>query len=687
MKTRTSFFFNYLFTPLTIFLYFAFIYFYRSTNVNLFFLPGLLLFFFLPGFNLLPLLRINSTHPLIKIAFSVILSMASVIFSFAVVRGYTGFFEAKMVALVIILNALAWIVNLIWVKRCKTKTLNQDKSLAFWLIGLTPFILFAVRSLINPYLVDQDGEKYIYIMEKIQEYRVDGSFLSNGRYLFSYLIMSCEYLTKIGFVNLFKFVFPAMIWLSLPAIGILIKPERLPSRNIILLLIASPAFMGQIDRFKPESASIAIVIPAIIFFVLSLREKNILYYIIGFIFSFIASKLHETGNIFLFSYLFSSLMLAFLNRERLKKYMTRRNIMITLIVIFPYIMLLELNKSVGNFLSSISLLGLSDTKVGFNFWFLDNFRSLNADLSWPGFSFVYYYAFNGALIVILAIIAIFRLLKAKLRSNYEQMVLPTISFLIFLSFAEILPRLNIFVMPDRSMIHLFLFSGLILVVAFSISKPNQYFLEKYIVLLLIVNLIGSASLSLFLASNAGSLVSRAEDKLIDQIRRTEKNSLILSTQSFNQTLVETYGKREFVAITLPDSAAKDSNLVKDYILSEIEKGEITHDTRKYPVTVEKRANYTSRSNFLVFNDGIYVVKASEDSDIDPERVTTEKTTISDDTPVYLFYSFIKSKGFLSKVNRKYLSDGFDIKGEPLLIELSKTSSSYSDPSGVIIKLR
>jgi hypothetical protein len=301
---------------------------------------------------------------------------------------------------------------------------------------------------------------------------------------------------------------------------------------------------------------------------------------------------HETGTISVGIYLITLVWIIAKNYAKFKPSITRKNIIIFLIIIFPYLVLLKPQLFVSGFVFHIYSLFEDSLGGGFRLWFLNNYTSGKVNSSWPGFSFVIYYALNGVLIIFSAVYLLF--LNRKSFSFYY--LFPSmIAIIVYFTIAEVLPRAGIFLLPDRAIVQLFYYSVFIILLIVFMKKDISIKtnISKALICLLAVNLFGSLLSSFYLTMYSGSLASRNEKASITAIRNIENNAVILSSQPLNETLVEIYGNRNFITVNLP-SEFRETNatidIISQYINEKIDKKLIQYSNWSYPSTSEFEYN-------------------------------------------------------------------------------------------------
>lgn len=689
MKMKKEYFFNLTIASLLVYII-SWISF-KEFKAQLFYFPfalsGLLLFFYLPGRNLNR--SLNITLPpdrFIRLAVSITSSIATIGMGTILLKGIIGFSEIKNILFILILNVILFLSSIKFYK--SKEKIEEFKPIS--LILLLPLIFFIIRSALNPYLVDQDGAKYIYIMEKITEFKSDGSFLASSRYLFSYLLVSLHYITDISFLNILKFVLPSFLWMSFASLGILsLGLKNKFSYVLPLLILSSPAFIGHIDRFKPEDFVYMLGLPAIIFFVQSITKKSYAAYALGLIYALVVSRIHETGLIFLLIYFFSSFVLLFANQEKLKPFITKKNFLLLIIVITPYLILFKVNLMISFFISGVASLGTFNG-LHLRLWFLNNLTASGANLSWPSWTFIIYYAFNGALIIFFSLITLLR------KGHKIGPITPgIIGIIIFFVIAEILPRMGIYLLPDRAIVQLFFYSVIVLVYfAPYIHTIIDNGWRKIIISTLYLNIISSVFVSTLLVVNSGSLVSRSEGGVIKKLNNDiQENAVVLSTQSLNEALVEVYGGKQFINFKLPKDL-NDNNLtvnsLRDYLNNAISNGEIVKSDKVSPTIIDTVSTEKVHETLQAYDSGIFVLQTSISRTKEKKKDESNNNKIETDQPVYLLYSFAKIDGLLNKFGRNYIKNSLDAEDSNMFkrfLTEQDASVVYKDESSILIRVR
>jgi len=649
---------------------------------------GLLLIAFIPGLYYLKLVgldkKINNIS-LIGFSFAVsaaVMSLASIFLALQ-----KPFSMQSQVAVVLIVNILGYLLFLYFRREDKTlfpkKWSSAEKTMAA--IGLIPFLLFIIRSILNPYIQDLDGSLYVDILNLINKFGADYSFLNGGRTAFAHYIVPFNALAHYPYLTLIKFVLPGIIWLEFTAIYAFLNDK---SHKLLywlpLVFLASPALIGQIDRFKPESIIYPIVGIVAFIFYKTIADHDWAIYILGLVIALFAAKTHETGILILLCYLGSMALVVATNYKKYIPKFTLNKLIIGLIILIPYVILLKPQSLVTVLVHAMTLFAPAEGyKFGFRLWFLDNYTALGMQLGWPSWKFILFYLFNGIFPTLIFFYLAGRVLKRKL---WQPFLFLLSGGAIFLTITEILTRFNIFFLPDRAWAELSLYGAIFLVAYFGITnwKPSSSIFSRTIITLLALNVICSLALATYLGYSSSSLIQPSEFEAINKIAQTEENAVIFTTQPLNERPIKTYGHRAFSTASIDTTEAKNLDEFKQLILNKIDLGEITLFPKDLQGT---RASITTVVDKLYIGDA-FIVPTEMNMTGSLKGPLAQELKIAPDRPVYFFYSFAKTSSLMNAVGRQYISSDTDAKNKEQLKELKENNSLYySDDATILIKLR
>lgn len=550
------------------------------------------------------------------------------------------------------------------------------------LFGLLPIIFFIIRGLANPYLADMDGHSYVRLLEQVVAVQRDSSFLFPRRAAFSHLVVNLYYLTGFSFEALFKWVLPASLWLAIGSVVSFVVSRTKRFLPASLLILLSPAFLNAADRYKPETSTWVVALPVMLCAFISVEKRDWRAYLVGLVLSGMTLRLHDTGTVLLLAYVLFGLVLIAIDWQHVRPHITGRSLGLALVVMLPYLIIFNVT-GIVQFLRGTFSLFTSDIAWHPTWWFLNSYHSGGAQLGWPGWKFLLYYAYNGGPVVLLALGIMIVGLVRKGRLYFTLLTAPAILFTIYLALAEVLPRFGVFILPDRSMIHAFFFGALLVTLALPVLQVPDTKLRWVpvvnwaITVYLTISVVGTT----YLARYEGGLVSYSEKGAIHAIQALPADAIIISPQVYNDELVETYGQKLFVTVTAPlaDSAAivpVFRQLSEALTVTPIRLTEVVNRETVEEVTV------TNENGWQLSTTKHVVATTSEEHPVDAD-VSIRLA----DRPLYLLYSFAKTDGWLSKVSRSYWQVGTDAADRNIFAAATGPEVVYRDASTVLIKIR
>jgi hypothetical protein len=353
--------------------------------------------------------------------------------------------------------------------------------------------------------------------------------------------------------------------------------------------------------------------------------------------------------------------------------------------VLPYIFLLHLDKIPNALLQSMGFF-LADTHLGFRWWFLDHYVSAGAQLGWPGLSFLIYYAFSAAWLVFLTLIGGVVLLK-KQSIRFSIIAIPAIGLLAYFLIAEILPRFGVYFLPDRAMNEAYFFAVVTLIVLlteYGLPKVSSLWAKTGLGLMALAAVTGGIGVPMLLAFREGGLVSRREADLISFINtKLPSEAVVISSQRYNNTMIMMYAERHpFLAISLPQGPLPEMGTLTKYIAAQTKKdtnivSTVDHKTIKTLIEVRQVVNELGQQ--------LSVSQKTVSEQVIEEPGTTLPSVPS--TPLYFVYSFAKTDGLLSKMQRIYWVDGIDVSHAEAFRSLIGAEVVYKDDAGIILKVR
>jgi len=679
--------------PILIVFYLLFLFLRVKILILLFGLP---LFLFFPGYFINKILQLDKYFGQISFfGFSITTSVAFISFIQVLFRNLVPLSRPYQIELVLACNLFLWATFIYYKKtslssRASLRNKFPTPSLADFAIAFIPLIFFAIRSFINPYLFDLDGAYYANIFNNIIQNPKAVFYMVRERQEFTYHSMLYHFIAGIGVAEILKFALPAMVWTAYVAFYDFCQKwvkNRLVGVTLYLGIFASSALTTSIDRAKPETLVFLFFVPTLLLYSSALRNKNLNSYLLGLFYAFIAFRSHESGLFLLFAYLIGGIFLLRFYFNSVKEYLTIKNVILFLIIIFPYLLIfnpLPIFKRLF-YLSNIAFAGLQ-----FRWWFLNNYQSFGNQLGWPGISFIYFYLYNGVLLL-LFLLAI-SLLKNKIfisnKKFYYYTAPVSILLTIFFSITEVLPRFGIYFLPDRAWVHFFYAGYFLLFLFFSalIFKNNHQVRIFGFILLVLTSLGAFITLCVIFLGNPP--VSRTERRALDYINKNmEKKAVIVSTQKCNEVMVEYYTDKLFGFIE--PSTDKNYDNLRNQILDKVQKGTINFSS----------LGIEGNRTFIPFTETCYVKQGDVIIDQSTKLLKIQPGPLSKKSeyqevvkgadnqyPIYLLYSFAKTEGLLSKVKRQYWLNCVDYENKEFFANL-KQNIVYRDKNVLILKIR
>ncbi|MBA4317322.1 MAG: hypothetical protein C0412_02875, partial [Flavobacterium sp.] len=273
--------------------------------------------------------------------------------------------------------------------------------------------------------------------------------------------------------------------------------------------------------------------------------------------------------------------------------------------------------------------------LSLKWWFLNN--GLSADhmaVAWIGWkSVLMYYAYYLSPVILCWLVLMIKTLFKKQKISSFQYCLLFVGGLFF-AFAEILPRMNIGILPERSW--LFFDVVVLIFIASYLNETKTSRLKCFVISALAV--VGMAG-TFYVAVGKKSLTSSVEMKAANWINvNTAKDSIFISQQANNQ-LINFFGERKILS---PNS---------DYFLSDElikqEEAPICESFKTIP-SMEKTKN--ELSNFDIQKGDIKALSnsiISTRSDIQKYNELCFPKALFTYAPIYVLFSQEKLQGIYS----------------------------------------
>lgn len=445
----------------------------------------------------------------------------------------------------IIFNGLLYIVSLVF--SALTLKINKNSpSKLVWpnrfaiILILTITILFCLNFLLYRYLPEADG--YYYLSQIKQLTNGLWTQVSTDRTGFLAIVLSLEKITNIPPYWLLKVVMPLLtgLILCLPLYEISKKvfKEKILVFIFTLAPLTFPVIFMELLYTRPQTIFTTFL--AVQLYILSTsintKKAETLYIaVILTILSVLGIKIHE---FFLFSLFLSLIALFYYGSPIIKKrpYLSTAVIAFCLILSYP---LAEKLGIIGLFLAYAKpiLRTLKDPVL--NLWFIDSYFNFDKNqMGWPGLSFILYYLYNlGLFSLVIIFISLWTKTKKAFRS-YDYLFY-AIALAIFLSVAEILPRIGLAFLPERMWLFVSLSGAFLLPPLAGKAIRKKTFGKILVVSFFVISLLSS----LFITYAKQGWTNHKEKIAADFIREnTPENSIIIS-QNGNFPMINYFADR------------------------------------------------------------------------------------------------------------------------------------------------
>lgn len=682
--------------------------------------PGMLLLYYLPGKNINDIFFSNSKKNIswyVKIPIDIVTSISIIYFSYNLFKNNIEYHRAENIILVIIVNIVAFLLNIFIYKKFKLRS-GVDKfhldrpSLSLILVALIPAVFFLIRIAFNPYVHELDSSQYFHIYNNIIQNSFDTSWLTGQRNGFALYMIFSKYVSNISFFGFIKFFTPVLFFITSMTLFSFTKSIKNKSLSILayLLILASPYLSIGNEGVRPETFIFIFSFPVFYLIYYAIEGNLLKYSFLALLFSYVAFRFHEFG-FFLLVAASVCLLVCLYDSRKLLINKVKENPNLSIIILLPYLLLLKQKFSTLGSIFSAEIFTYATMKIKdlvyhphWKWWFLDNFTCIDGGtLKWPGYSFILYYLYNGLGIIFISIIIIslFAASKKKIekevRAKLLRSLLPIIVFLLlYLIIAEILPRLGLFLLPNRTWPHIMM--ALIFISILLINKMDKMNVErlnsKFIRISLLIVIIGGVCGTMIGSVFMGGQVLPGEKNVINKIKNLPEKSIIISTQ-VNENLVEMYGDKTYIPIEQVEFNQKQlfistaHKAIDDYVVKYKDNIVASYSVNKGENIFISSGNKSK--NIILNNEKIINpnLKLDQIRMYDPEEYNniinlTNKFQDIDKRPVYYVYSFIKFNGILA--TRDWWIEDNDPKNLNFLKEYSGDDVVYKDKNTILIKI-
>lgn len=654
-------------------------------------LPGLLLLAYLPGYHFIRLIRLPIGHWYWYGRLALYFATSIVIIALAqfVGKAFVPFTAPSQIALLLLVNTGLYILVKCFAISSNTVpnvfqrlvTLARSSTKTDYLILLLPLLLYGFTLLINPTVDNADS--YLEMYQKAVETQTYPQ--EAIRIFFIPLLAIYSYATHFAPATIFKLILTLSFYSSLFMAFDYIK-RTIANTHLgwltYLLVLAPPVVVIEANIVRPQLLVMAFTVPILLLLVEAIKNRSYPFAGLALWFSFMVSGFHELGAIFIAicglaiaSMLWGDIFI----RKELK--LTLKQILLGIIIIFPYTQLFP----IADFFAPIArmiayAIGFID-KINWQWWFIDSYTTIDGfNVGWPGIQALHYYLYNGllvlALMLPLSLLLLWKGRVSKAEKHRSWIILIPLSYVaIYFAFAELLPRIGLFFIPNRAWPHLML--GLLVCLMLFIEN-NQDFLAKKVRLLaplFVLAILPGIFGTLYLTQNRIGNVFPEELAAAQFIQsNTPENSLFISTQN-NTDLVRLYAKRNFQVVTEDQYARPVTDMQLFQLNNRLFHQMMT--TPADPYDLPEQSIITKRYTGDQLIDEVRTI-------ISPASHVVPQPPINARTPIYFVYSLRKVSGL--NAQRAYNKKPVDVDSAPFFSTLKGKNVIYRDKATVVVQI-
>jgi hypothetical protein len=405
-----------------------------------------------------------------------------------------------------------------------------------------------------------EGDGYLKIME-IKNV-INGTSISIHRGLFTTALASMAIISKISLYTLFSVhLVYLQVFSIILAIHILLQSSKLPYLFRFLLLFSPftiPVLNMEIDIVRPQSILIVflfVYITLINYILKNSFHKNTLYWLLTTSIALLGILYHALFLIILLAHIFFITSCT-------KKYFTRLNAtrfyFLPILASVPFLIiflgwLLHSKIPVINIfyrLPSYIIHEITNPSK-WQLWFIDYYTT-EAELGWSGLigTMKYYAYYTSPLIIFFALLTIVLLVKKKQKLKLSTLTATLlVLFAVPFVFAEVLPRMGFFYLPERMWLPIVI-SSILLVTILSkkiLSLSSKYYLP-FILFTYTLALIGTSG-SIYVASQKKAYTSNDEYQVSQWIKKNTPQNSVFITQLGNSPMITFFANRDMSTAT------------------------------------------------------------------------------------------------------------------------------------------
>ncbi|MGI6103798.1 MAG: hypothetical protein ACOYB5_00565 [Patescibacteria group bacterium] len=556
--------------------------------------------FFLPGYFLVPVIFPKASKTEI-FAMSFLVSILIVpLTGYLLALKNIAFNETT--AIISLHSMLAFLAPFFFVAKILDKkdehgSEKNHKGL-FVILGIFAILMSALLGM-YPFLPEADPYAFYAVTEKLLNTGIHPQIFYRPFFSFfiGYICLVGNFSIWIVMKYLLAFL-PAFFLPLLWEYGKSFNPDKFMEVFFPLAVLAPPVFLLESQVVRPQIFFVSILFISLYFIHVSVREKSYSLWITMLVTSTLCVKYHELGLFLIFITIGSLpfLVQIKIRNMRSSKFYAISALLLSLLVFSAY----SLYPLLIKILNTTAFFNVFSQKIMFKPWFLNNFTNVDGmNVSWNGLGTVEYYAyFLSALIPVIFFLG-FREIKLKvfLKNTYAPFLIALVPFF---AIAEILPRFNINLLPDRAWFFVTISTVFLLPPFLNAMSPKYFGIKKVFILLLFfsVSLAGTFYIA---KAKQGYITQKEYESSLYLKNNTPSDSLIVSQEN-NNMVVEFFGKRKMFSY-------------KPIFYSD-----------NYSVTSEELTSIREAFG----------------------KSGKNRAEISSDAPIYILFSFDKNKGLYSQ---------------------------------------
>ena len=521
-----------------------------------------------------------------------------------------------------------------------------------WISLLFGLLFFSLHFLLYCFLPETDSYGWATILRTVE--RTGQLSTEVSRFQYVNFMQTLAGVTQIPIYWLYKIVFPLLIWIVawLSSYSLINRQEISPRFKFLLslTLLTIPVFVEEALVSRPQSIAIIFYISILLLLSTAVRRKQLDILILCFMIAAGSFRYHELNSFLALTGLLSGI---YAYRHEIKASPKRSLLGIGVFMLLAALALKS--TSVGSYISATFNLFLEALKKQeFRLWFINHYVNVDGlEVGWPGKQAILYYVYNlGLTLPFILLFWLFakrwypKLKKVDTGRSFFPYLVATLLFLIF---AEGVPRLGFYPLPDRAWLFLVIsLSGILLMQASIWIKPVRQW--RLSMPLLIASIIVSLAGSIYITHAKQGRVSRAEYAASQFIlKQTKPNALFLS-QPGNNPVIKYFGDRRYLQIDSFFAPTIDNQKRQSILMTTLDPRTIVDERRvaKEELRVRVRSEMNKLDTLalpeevLLSHDRVVSAYSQLLALMIQERDAIE--LLSDSPDVYIVFSTDKFKG-------------------------------------------